>query len=76
MTSKIVERKLAASSNKNVYFIFLTRTADPGCTRNVNGGTLWLERNVGNFLAFAKIEDLLEVNSNFSVVRKSEDLYE
>ncbi|KAI1896190.1 hypothetical protein AGOR_G00092260 [Albula goreensis] len=48
--------------------IFLSQkdTADPGCISSTHGSADWLERNFGNFAAFASFTDLQRLNKDFS----------
>ena len=46
---------------------------DPGCVSNTTSSTDWLQKNFGNFSAFATLKDLLTLNANFSSVSHLSD---
>ncbi|KAM9709051.1 uncharacterized protein ACNS7B_001154 [Menidia menidia] len=47
---------------------FLSRndSSDPGCVSSVNGSQGWLQANLGGFSDFATLQDLKDLNPNFS----------
>ncbi|XP_047201486.1 uncharacterized protein LOC124855566 [Girardinichthys multiradiatus] len=55
---------------------FLSRKdlPDPGCVSSADGSQLWLQANLGNFSAFATIEDLQTFNPNFSSAQALSEL--
>ncbi|XP_040917254.1 uncharacterized protein LOC121197633 [Toxotes jaculatrix] len=48
--------------------VYLSRVdlPEPGCSKYVNGSKEWLQRYLGKFSIFARLEDLKKINSNFS----------
>lgn len=53
----------------------LVFVADPGCVSNTTGSTDWIQRNFGNFSAFATLQQLQTLNANFSSVSRLSDCW-
>ncbi|MEQ2255943.1 hypothetical protein ILYODFUR_019017, partial [Ilyodon furcidens] len=66
-----IDRKLIYS---NFIKVFLSRknSPEPGCAEIRTGSEEWLQRNIGVFFKFATLQELKEMNKNFSAASEIE----
>ncbi|XP_047467262.1 uncharacterized protein LOC125023793 [Mugil cephalus] len=72
-TSDKIKEKLIY---RNFIQVYLSRqnSPEPGCTNNVNGSAVWLQKNFGDFSKIATLEELQQLNDDFSAAEVLSEL--
>ncbi|KAJ8386178.1 hypothetical protein AAFF_G00176020 [Aldrovandia affinis] len=50
------------------FYLSQTNTSDPGCVSSSNSSAQWLQLNFGEFASFLKLQEIMRLNRNFSLM--------